>query len=78
MVIESLWLERLRDLSRLANRGGSALSAMLLVAAILVTFAAIRLAIDARLAELREAAEVNPLGVHGGVIRALGPTPPRG
>ena len=53
VVIESVWLERLRDLSRLANRGGSALSAMLLVAAILVTFAAIRLAIDARLAELQ-------------------------
>lgn len=53
VVIESTWLERLRDLSRLANRGGSALSAMLLVAAVLVTFAAIRLAIDARLAELR-------------------------
>ena len=53
VVIESTWLERLRDLSRLANRGGSALSVMLLVAAVLVTFAAIRLAIDARLAELR-------------------------
>ena len=53
VVIESTWLERLRDLSRLANSGGSALSAMLLVAAVLVTFAAIRLAIDARLAELR-------------------------
>ena len=53
VVIESTWLERLRDLWRLANRGGSALSAMLLVAAVLVTFAAIRLAIDARLAELR-------------------------
>ena len=53
VVIESTWLERLRDLSRLANRGGSALSAMLLIAAVLVTFAAIRLAIDARLAELR-------------------------
>ena len=53
VVIESTWLERLRDLSRLANHGGSALSAMLLVAAVLVTFAAIRLAIDARLAELR-------------------------
>ena len=53
VVIESTWLERLRDLSRLANRGGSALSAMLLVAAVLGTFAAIRLAIDARLAELR-------------------------
>jgi cell division transport system permease protein len=53
VVIESTWLERLRDLSRLANSGGSALSAMLLVAAVLVTFAAIRLAIDSRLAELR-------------------------
>ena len=40
------------DLSRLGNRGGSALITML-VAAILVSFAAIRLAIDTRLAELQ-------------------------
>ena len=53
VVIESTWLERLGDLSRLANRGGTALSVMLLVAAALVTFAAVRLAIDAHLAELR-------------------------
>lgn len=53
VVVESTWLERLRDLSRLANRGGSALITMLLSAAVLVAFATIRLAIDARLAEIR-------------------------
>ena len=53
VVVESTWLERLRDLSRLANRGGSALITMLLAAAVLVAFATIRLAIDARLAEIR-------------------------
>ena len=52
VVVESTWLERLRDLSRLANRGGSALITML-SAAVLVAFASIRLAIDARLAEIR-------------------------
>ena len=51
--MESLWLERLRDLSRLGNRGGSALITMLLAAAVLVSFATIRLAIDTRLAEMR-------------------------
>ncbi len=53
VVVESLWLERLRDLSRLGNRGGSALITMLLAAAVLVSFATIRLAIDTRLAEMR-------------------------
>ncbi len=51
--MESTWLERLRDLSRLGNRGGSALITMLLAAAVLVSFATIRLAIDTRLAEMR-------------------------
>ena len=53
VVMESTWLKRLADLSELANRMGGGLSIMLLVAAILVAFASVRLAIDSRLAELR-------------------------
>ena len=53
VVIEMTWLERLRDLSILANRMGSALSILLLVAAVLVAFASVRLAIESRLGELR-------------------------
>lgn len=53
VVIEMTWLERLRDLSDLANRTGGALSVMLLIAAVLVAFASVRLAIESRLGELR-------------------------
>ena len=53
VVIEMTWLERLRDLSDLANRMGGALSVMLLIAAVLVAFASVRLAIESRLGELR-------------------------
>ena len=51
-VVESLWLERLRDLSGWAI-AEEALITMLLAAAVLVSFATIRLAIDTRLAEMR-------------------------
>jgi len=53
VVIEMTWLERLRDLSDLVNRMGSVLSIMLLIAAVLVAFASVRLAIESRLGELR-------------------------
>lgn len=53
VVIEMTWLERLRDLSVLASRMGSGLSVLLLVAAVLVAFASVRLAIESRLGELR-------------------------
>ncbi|NCF77376.1 MAG: hypothetical protein GWP45_09300 [Proteobacteria bacterium] len=53
VVIEMTWLERLRDLSELFNRLGSGLSIMLLIAAVLVAFASVRLAIESRLGELR-------------------------
>lgn len=53
VVIQSTWLERLRDLSELARRGGTGLSVILLLAAVLVTFASVRLAIESRLGELR-------------------------
>jgi cell division transport system permease protein len=51
--IQSAWIERLRDLGKLANRVGGGLSVILLVAAVLVTFASVRLAIESKLAELR-------------------------
>ncbi|MEL0047727.1 MAG: permease-like cell division protein FtsX [Gammaproteobacteria bacterium] len=51
--IQSAWIERLRDLGDLANRVGGGLSVILLVAAVLVTFASVRLAIESKLAELR-------------------------
>ena len=50
--IQSAWIERLRDLGKLANRIGGGLSVILLVAAVLVTFASVRLAIESKLAEL--------------------------
>ena len=53
VVIEMTWLERLRDLSDLVNRLGSGLSITLLIAAVLVAFASVRLAIESRLGELR-------------------------
>ena len=53
VVIQSAWIERLQDLTNLANAIGGGLSAILLVAAVLVTFAAVRLAIESKLAELR-------------------------
>ncbi len=53
VVIESTWLERLANLSDLANRVGGGLSVILLIAALLVAFASVRLAIESRLGELR-------------------------
>lgn len=53
VVIQSAWLERLRDLADLANTVGGGLSVILLMAAVLVTFASVRLAIESKLAELR-------------------------
>lgn len=53
VVIQSAWLERLRDLADLVNTVGGGLSVILLMAAVLVTFASVRLAIESKLAELR-------------------------
>lgn len=51
--IQSVWIERIRDLGDLASRIGGGLSVILLAAAVLVTFASVRLAIESKLAELR-------------------------
>ncbi|NCF43524.1 MAG: hypothetical protein GWP70_01710 [Proteobacteria bacterium] len=53
VVIETTWLERLRDLSDFASRVGAGLSIMLLLAAVMVAFASVRIAIESRLGELR-------------------------
>lgn len=53
VVLETTWLERLRYLSELASRMGAGLSVMLLIAAVLVAFASVRIAIESRLGELR-------------------------
>ena len=53
VVIETTWLERLRDLSDLVSRVGAGLSIMLLLAAVMVAFASVRIAIESRLGELR-------------------------
>ena len=53
VVIEKTWLERLAALSSLVNRLGVILGAMFAVGAVLVTATSVRLAIEARLDELR-------------------------
>lgn len=53
VVIEKTWLERLAALSSLVNRLGVILGAMFALGAVLVTATSVRLAIEARLDELR-------------------------
>lgn len=53
VVIEKTWLERLTALSSLVNRLGVVLGAMFALGAVLVTATSVRLAIEARLDELR-------------------------
>lgn len=53
VVIEKTWLERLAALSSLVNRLGVVLGAMFALGAVLVTATSVRLAIEARLDELR-------------------------
>lgn len=53
VVIEKTWLERLAALSSLVNRLGVILGAMFAIGAVLVTATSVRLAIEARLDELR-------------------------
>ncbi len=52
-VVEKTWLERLHDLSQVVSRLGSVLALLFGVGAILVTASSVRLAIEARLDELR-------------------------
>ena len=53
VVVEKTWLERVLDISRVVNRLGVALGELFGVGAILVTATSVRLAIEARLDELR-------------------------
>jgi len=53
VVIEKTWLERLAALSSLVNRLGLIVGAMFALGAVLVTATSVRLAIEARLDELR-------------------------
>ncbi len=53
VVIERTWLERLSALSSLVNRLGIILGAMFALGAVLVTASSVRLAIEARLDELK-------------------------
>lgn len=53
VVIEKTWLERLAALSSLVNRLGVVLGVMFALGAVLVTATSVRLAIEARLDELR-------------------------
>lgn len=53
VVIEKTWLERLAALSSLVNRLGLILGCMFALGAVLVTASSVRLAIEARLDELR-------------------------
>ncbi len=52
-VLERTWLERLRDMTQIVQRLGALLAVLFGVAAVLVTGASVRLAIEARLEELR-------------------------
>ncbi len=52
-VVEKTWLERLHDLSLVVSRLGSMLAVLFGVGAVLVTASSVRLAIEARLDQLR-------------------------
>ena len=53
VVVEKTWLERVIDISRVVSRLGIILGALFGVGAVLVTATSVRLAIEARLEELR-------------------------
>ena len=53
VVVEKTWLERLNDMSEVVSRLGWVLAALFGVGAVLVTASSVRLAIEARLEELR-------------------------
>ena len=53
VVVEKTWLERLNDLSAIVERLGLVLALLFGVGAVLVTASSVRLAIEARLEELR-------------------------
>jgi len=53
VVVEKTWLERVIDISRVVSRLGMILGALFGVGAVLVTATSVRLAIEARLEELR-------------------------
>ena len=53
VVVEKTWLERVNDISRVVTRLGVILAALFGVGAVLVTATSVRLAIEARLEELR-------------------------
>jgi len=53
VVVEKTWLERLSELSRVVSRLGAILALLFGVGAVLVTASSVRLAIEARLEELR-------------------------
>jgi cell division transport system permease protein len=53
VVVEKTWLERLNDISQVVSRLGLMLAALFGVGAILVTASSVRLAIEARLEEMR-------------------------
>ncbi|MFB3104546.1 MAG: cell division protein FtsX, partial [Pseudomonadales bacterium] len=52
-VVEKTWLERVADISRVVNRLGVVLGVLFGIGAVLVTTTSVRLAIEARLDELR-------------------------
>ncbi len=53
VVVEKTWLERVADISRVVNRLGVVLGVLFGIGAVLVTSTSVRLAIEARLEELR-------------------------
>lgn len=53
VVVEKTWLERLNELSRVVSRLGAMLAVLFGLGAVLVTASSVRLAIEARLDELR-------------------------
>ena len=53
VVVEKTWLERLSELSRVVSRLGAMLALLFGIGAVLVTASSVRLAIEARLEELR-------------------------
>jgi cell division transport system permease protein len=53
VVVEKTWLERIIDISQVVSRLGLILGALFAVGAVLVTATSVRLAIEARLEELR-------------------------
>jgi cell division transport system permease protein len=78
VVLEKTWLERVNDISRVVSRLGIILGVLFGIGAVLVTATSVRLAIEARLDELRVQKLVGAsdrqgafYGIGGGLVAAM-------